>query len=151
MSKSIELIARGLLIRDGHFLACRNDASGYFYLPGGHVEFGESSSSALARELIEECGLDVEVGELRLVTEGAFTTRGKRHHEVNLVFHVKHPVSRAVKSREQGISFHWLDFAVLFEVDLRPTAIKAWLMNGGQPGRSLASEFPAQESGQADR
>ena len=53
MSKdhSIELIARGVFVRGGAVLLCQNVKHGYYYLPGGHVEFGEAAAVALAREI----------------------------------------------------------------------------------------------------
>lgn len=37
--------------------------SGRFYLPGGRVEAGETPPEALAREVAEECGWTVRIGE----------------------------------------------------------------------------------------
>jgi 8-oxo-dGTP diphosphatase len=58
---------------DGVFvvLARRNNPPrvGQWSLPGGKVERGESLTAALAREILEECGLVVSVGPLVEVVE----------------------------------------------------------------------------------
>ena len=51
---------------DKVFLARRRPEKsygGFWELPGGKVEPGETHESALARELSEELGIDVQVGE----------------------------------------------------------------------------------------
>ncbi|GAA3822962.1 NUDIX domain-containing protein [Sphaerisporangium flaviroseum] len=50
---------RLLLIRRGH-----PPGEGLWSLPGGRVEPGESDAGALERELLEETGLSVSIGEL---------------------------------------------------------------------------------------
>lgn len=39
----------------------RSPAKGFYSLPGGRVEFGESLQQALAREVDEETGLGIEI------------------------------------------------------------------------------------------
>jgi 8-oxo-dGTP diphosphatase len=131
LSKKIEVIARGLVIRGNEILVCQNVAGGYCYLPGGHVEFGEAAPFALQRELREEADVAIAVGELALASEGTFMASGKLHHELNLVFHVEHDLVGPVSSHEAEISFQWVDLASLANVDLRPASMKAWLMSGG--------------------
>jgi 8-oxo-dGTP diphosphatase len=41
----------------------RNKPGGWFTLPGGTVEEGESVAGALKREIAEETGLEVEIGK----------------------------------------------------------------------------------------
>jgi ADP-ribose pyrophosphatase YjhB (NUDIX family) len=59
----------------GRVLLQRRSDNGFWNLPGGGVELGESVAAACAREVREETGLEVEV--LRLVgvySDPAFTT-----------------------------------------------------------------------------
>lgn len=124
-----EVIARGLLTRGSTLLVCRNVAKGYCYLPGGHVEPGELAAEALAREFAEETGLTVRVGPPTLVAEVVYGGG----HEINAVFHVEHSASLpdVIPSHEEGIAFEWLELAAVVDADLRPTAIKAWIVGGG--------------------
>lgn len=134
----IEVIARGCLLEGSRVLLCRNLKHGYLYLPGGHVEFGESAAAALQREFLEECAMPVRVGNLALVSEGAFPTRKREHHEINLVFHVERSGGGAkpIQSREEGIAFEWMELAAVADTDIRPLAAKAWLASGGAGGES---------------
>ena len=50
---------RLLLVRRGH-----EPGLGVWSLPGGRLEPGESAAQAAAREVLEETGLEVDIGEL---------------------------------------------------------------------------------------
>jgi len=138
MSKDlqIELISRGLLMHAGHVLVCRSVKHNYVYLPGGHVEFGESAHAALEREFKEETALAVTPGRCLHVHEHIFRQGARLRHEVNVVFHVEHPAFRAaaatppppVHSEEKKIAFDWLTPADLRELDFRPRECGEWLL-----------------------
>ena len=51
----------------------REPLAGQWSLPGGAVEAGEPLAVALAREVLEETGLDVEVGDLVDVLDRIYT------------------------------------------------------------------------------
>jgi len=52
-----------------------------YTLPGGHIEVGETMREAVAREVKEEVGLDIEVAEMLLVQEAIFVEEfWKRKH-----------------------------------------------------------------------
>ena len=55
-------MAAALVRREGRYLVTLR-RSGLWEFPGGKRELGESFPQALAREMMEELGLDVEVGE----------------------------------------------------------------------------------------
>lgn len=65
--KSIEVSA-GLVFRDGKLLITQRHAGahlgGLWEFPGGKREANESSEQCLVRELQEELGIEVEVGEI---------------------------------------------------------------------------------------
>jgi len=140
--EQIEFLARGLLVVDGRVLLCRNVEHGYRYLPGGHVEPGEAAAAALAREFLEESGVEVTVGRLLLTSEHGFVQKGRARHEVGLVFHVKRPsdgeLLRAWPSREPDIAFDWVALSDVASADLRPRSISDWLTHydkAGKPGK----------------
>lgn len=142
----IEFIARGILLDGSRILLCFNPNKEYYYLPGGHIEFGESAAYALRRELMEECDLPITVGPLVMVDEHSFQTKKRLHHEMNLVFHVEHlpptgtdsgnrkkPKSadwRDVRSLEPDLEIRWVDLAAAVDLDIRPESAKAFIVSG---------------------
>lgn len=128
VQKSIEVIARALLVSDGRVLLCRDVEHGHWYLPGGHVEPGEPAAAAVARELSEECGITIDVGPCVLIHEHLFDQRGRPRHEYSLVFHVERPPHEPIVSREPAIEFAWHSAEELARLDLKPSAHRDWLM-----------------------
>ncbi|WP_244231680.1 (deoxy)nucleoside triphosphate pyrophosphohydrolase [Rathayibacter sp. VKM Ac-2804] len=72
-------VVAAVIESDGRILACRRrpekDAGGKWEFPGGKVEAGETHEQALAREIREELGVEIEVGELLTVDDTAGSTR----------------------------------------------------------------------------
>lgn len=135
----VEVIARGIWVDRGRVLVCRSLGHGYCYLPGGHVEPGETAAAALCREMHEETGLDIRPTGPAACFELLFEQGGRAKHELTLVFHVEHAAPERVDSRESHITFEWIDLAAIVSEDLRPAAMKAWLMsNGEDPAASMA-------------
>ena len=59
-----QLAVSAAIFRDGKVLLvrrARSPAKGFYSLPGGRVEFGESLHTALHREVDEETGLRIEI------------------------------------------------------------------------------------------
>ena len=123
----IENIARGVCIVDGKVLLCKPKKGGYTYLPGGHIEFGETGRQALVREMKEETGLVATAGDLVGVVESQFEQHGKPHAEISLVYEMGLEGSgglEGLESQEEWIGFEWrslgeLDAANLLPVEMR--------------------------------
>ena len=115
----IETIARGVCVRDGKLLVCRAKGAKSCYLPGGHIEFGETGRQALEREMKEETGLRATAGDFLGVVENAFEQHGKPHAEINLVYAMALDTD-AVASCEDWISFEWVSLAELAAANLLP-------------------------------
>ena len=121
----IETIARGVAISDGRILLCKAKGGSSTYLPGGHIELGESGREALVREMKEETGLDVSTGSFLGVVENSFLQKGKRHSEINLVYEMAIlPNQGAVAAAEDWIEFEWRDLADIESVNLLPEAFR---------------------------
>lgn len=85
--KSPRLAVRAIIVEDGRLLMVNAWPDGQSLLmccPGGGVEVGSSLPDNLAREVLEETGLQVAVGEPCLVNE--FHDPDSGYHQVDVFF-----------------------------------------------------------------
>ena len=87
MEPRIIEVSAGLIFRDGRLLITQRHAAahlgGLWEFPGGKREPGESFEQCLARELREELGVEVSVGELFATVTHAYPEK-----TVHLQFHL---------------------------------------------------------------
>lgn len=78
------VVAAAVVERDGAFLLTRRlqgtHLEGLWEFPGGKCEPGETPREALAREIAEELGVAVVVGDLLLVTRHTYPERTVELH-----------------------------------------------------------------------
>jgi ADP-ribose pyrophosphatase YjhB (NUDIX family) len=139
----IEVIARGVLIGPHGILLCRAVGKEYTFLPGGHVEYGESAATALTREMQEELQVRIDVDNYLSTVESVFLQDGVTHHEVNIIFEISCPplVRRTkVTSAEAKLQFQWYPVYALSEARLLPrplrTMIPQWTLGKHAPWAS---------------
>jgi ADP-ribose pyrophosphatase YjhB (NUDIX family) len=78
-----QLAVSAVIFRDGRLLLvrrARSPAKGFYSLPGGRVEFGESLHTALRREVNEETGLQIEIVGLAGWREVLPESKGGGHY-----------------------------------------------------------------------
>lgn len=141
-SRGIEVLARGVCVRRGRVLLCHTRGARNTYLPGGHVEFGESARESLRREIREELGCRASVGRFLGVVEHRFRQKRAYHCEINLVFEARLSgvsVSDRPRSRESHLDFRWWPLSRMGESKMEPSVLRgllrAWLdRRGGGTG-----------------
>ena len=133
-NNEIEILSRGACVQGGKILVCRNRKHGNVYLPGGHVDWGEDSKHALAREWREELGVSCKVGRFLGVVEQAYKARSGRTCEISLLFEVSCPKISAKQhpaSAEDHLEFEWVPLKDLRKSGLLPLAmaenLSAWV------------------------
>ena len=136
----LEVIARGACVVEGKILLCHGKNSGLTYLPGGHVEFGETAREALVRELAEETGRGARAGRFLGCCEHSFVQNGEPHAEINLVFELAvegASPQRPVEAAEDWIGFVWHPLDALAGAHFEPAALggqlAAWLSQQTTP------------------
>jgi ADP-ribose pyrophosphatase YjhB (NUDIX family) len=90
----VRLAAYAWCERDGAVLLTRvsphGPGGGLWTLPGGGLDFGEDPAAAATREVNEETGYDIELGDLlgirSAVLEPAHTVSGHRVHTVGILY-----------------------------------------------------------------
>jgi 8-oxo-dGTP diphosphatase len=133
--------AKAIIIDDDRLLVIRHvDAEGeWFSLPGGGQNSGEPLTEALRRECLEELGVAVDVGPLRLVREyiGAnheFVDEHLDLHTVDFMFECslrgQPDAGLASQPDPRQVGTAWLRLSGLRETRLYPKTIRGLLASG---------------------
>jgi len=104
-----QLAVSAAIFRDGKILLvrrARSPAKGFYSLPGGRVEFGETLHTALHREVDEETALGIEIVDLAGWREVVPGTGGGGHYLI-MSFAARWSSGEVVLNDEHD-DFRWL-------------------------------------------
>lgn len=122
----IEIIVRVICKQEGKILLCKSNEHGHYFLPGGHVEFGDTLKQTVYKEMNEELSLNKEdIFDIQFVKffENTYGTQENKFQEINFVFDAKIKEDLEIKSQEDHISFEWIDEDKVSEINLLPKGI----------------------------
>lgn len=94
---------RALIVKRAH-----EPRKGEWSLPGGHVELGETLVDAVRREIKEETGLDVEVGEVVEVFDRVHRLDGRVQYHFVIVDYVCRPVGGTLCAGDDAEDVAWV-------------------------------------------
>jgi 8-oxo-dGTP diphosphatase len=125
-----QLAVSAAIFRDGKILLVRratSPARGFYSLPGGRVEFGETLHAALHREVAEETALKIEIVDLAAWREVVPETGGG--HYLIMSFAVRWSAGEPVLNDELD-DYKWLAPDALGELKmtfgLQEVVLSAW-------------------------
>lgn len=141
--------AAGIVIKDNQLLVMHRKKEGreYWVFPGGHVEEGESSEEAVARELLEETNLQVKVLRLLYCHHLTNNQGGKQRQDFYLCEFVDGDLglgsytNEAKEMVDDNSSLYeplWVNVEQVKNLLLYPLEIRDWLME------DLKNGFPVQ-------
>jgi ADP-ribose pyrophosphatase YjhB (NUDIX family) len=144
---TIHVLSRAVIIDQNHILLCKTLDLPYsfYFLPGGHIEHGETAYAAVRRELLEECGFEGTIKRFLGCLEYSFEPGHSsicHNHEYNFIFEVESnalKIHSLIPQLEDHIQLMWMPLSKISEIDFRAeplrTLIPEWL------GRTLNDAF----------
>jgi 8-oxo-dGTP diphosphatase len=129
---NIHVLSRGVIIDQEHILLCKtlDLPISFYFLPGGHVEHGESATQSLIRELMEEAGAHVKIKRFLGVLEYSFEPGHNsicHNHEYNFIFELESDFLKKhikIPRLEPHIELCWIPIHGLEKIDFRPEPMR---------------------------
>lgn len=127
--------AAGLIIRNNKILIVEMDNNGFYCLPGGYVEIGETTEDAVKREMLEETGKETKIIKYLGIVENYFITKSlRRMHEIScyyLMDFVEDNIPEedfSLIENDKGyivrLDFKWVDLNEIDNYILKPRFLK---------------------------
>jgi 8-oxo-dGTP diphosphatase len=86
---------------------------GFWDIPGGSIDFGETLEQGLKREILEECGIEIEV--VKKITENSYDENGVKVYETTFLARA---LSTKIVLNHEHTEFRWLKYSNLSKVEI---------------------------------
>ena len=125
--------SRCLILNGDSIILCNHLAGGYYFLPGGGLELGETLNQCIIRELNEEMGVaesDIKIhdGILLAIENQGYDSNGNFLYGIEVVKRVDINTDD-INSQEDLIDFEKVKITDLPNTKLYPEVIKNWVIN----------------------
>jgi len=129
---NIHVLSRAVIMDQDHILLCKtlDLAISFYFLPGGHVEHGESVETSLLRELWEETGNICKIKRFLGCLEYNFEPGHSsicHNHEYNFIFEVESDalkINHEISALETHLELLWVPLDQLSEIDFRAEPLR---------------------------
>lgn len=131
----------GILKVKDKYLTVKIQGNDFYCLPGGHVELGEDTDSAILREMKEELGYEVNIVKLVSIIQNFFKSKDdKVFHELGYYYIVEpknieevnlndYVITENDKGKLVRLEFKWFTLEELKEAYFLPAVLKNELTN----------------------
>ena len=125
----------GVIIKDNKILLLEMDDAGFFCLPGGHVELGETTEEAMIREMMEETTKETYIKKYLGNIENFFINKKNINiHEIAFYYLMDFKednidIKDLIRIEDdQGtkvkLNFKWFDLNELDNINIKPEYLK---------------------------
>lgn len=127
----------GIAIHNNRILLHTTEKDDFWNLPGGRVEFNESTDQTIIREIKEELDIEVQMNKLLFVNEDFFDYEDKHYHEIGFYYLIDLPDGHEVIKKDgefKGIEdygrliFKWFLLDELKDLNVYPEILKTELI-----------------------
>ena len=124
--------AAGIAVSGDRVLMNRGIGESYWFVPGGRINAGEDSASALLREMREEIGQEVSLERLLCTIENFFEHKGRSFHELGVYYAMRVPKewegSVFLKDDGADVEYRWMPLAEAAESLVYPEPVKEFIL-----------------------
>jgi 8-oxo-dGTP pyrophosphatase MutT (NUDIX family) len=124
------ILTRGIIIDDDYILVAKAKNANNTFLPGGHLEFNENLKISLEREIMEEIGLNCNIGEYIGCVEAQWIENNNINQEINHIFIVNGINKKmGIKSKENHLELYWIKITDVENENLLPHSMRTLIYN----------------------